>query len=277
MHVTQSMSRLPPKSVPLLVRPVFGSRRHKPSSHHWYIFNFPFVLSSFTAGSNLINYMLCFNPLFPLMFCRRLFYCMFVQVMCRCATGFVPTYVIFCIFWFLEFYEHLFNDSVFPSSFSCSWLPCHRHLPITGTELEQAGRQENTLVRSDKTRRTGNRKTENTGINTLGIMRKMADTCRGVETRTKTGETDQGVTPVIAPIIMMKQYPMGWSYSHLRRLWWSGHVTLERRTFRLNSTLSESVNHSGTASQCMLMFQHMHYLWFSTRSHRQPAMAEPKN
>ena len=36
--------------------------------------------------------------------------------------------------------------------------------------------------------------TENTGINTQRIMRKMGDTWRVVETITKTGETDQGVT-----------------------------------------------------------------------------------
>ena len=35
---------------------------------------------------------------------------------------------------------------------------------------------------------------ENRGINTLGIMGKMGDTRRGVETGTKTGETDLGVT-----------------------------------------------------------------------------------
>ena len=38
--------------------------------------------------------------------------------------------------------------------------------------------------------------TENTGINTLGIMRKMGNTWRGVETSIKTGETDQGVTTI---------------------------------------------------------------------------------
>ena len=36
--------------------------------------------------------------------------------------------------------------------------------------------------------------TENTGKNTQGIMGKMGDTWRRVETITKTGETDQGVT-----------------------------------------------------------------------------------
>jgi hypothetical protein len=35
----------------------------------------------------------------------------------------------------------------------------------------------------------------NTGINTQGIMRKMGDTWRRVETITKTGKTDQGKTP----------------------------------------------------------------------------------
>ena len=36
--------------------------------------------------------------------------------------------------------------------------------------------------------------TENRDTNTLGIMGKIGDTWRGVETSTKTGETDQGVT-----------------------------------------------------------------------------------
>ena len=73
------------------------------------------------------------------------------------------------------------------------------------TELEQTGRQENTLVRpgKDKTRRTGNRQTENTGINTLGIMRKMADTWRGVETSKKTGETDPVVTGLKSQLVVM--------------------------------------------------------------------------
>ena len=50
----------------------------------------------------------------------------------------------------------------------------------------------NTLV--DLTRRTGNRQTENIGINTLGIMGKTGDTWRWVETITKTVETDQDGT-----------------------------------------------------------------------------------
>ena len=51
-----------------------------------------------------------------------------------------------------------------------------------------------TTSRYEQTKRTGNRQTENTGINTQGIMGKMGDTWRRVETSTKTGETDQGVT-----------------------------------------------------------------------------------
>ena len=58
--------------------------------------------------------------------------------------------------------------------------------------LEKTEARKNTLV--GLTRRTGNRQTENTGINTHGIMGKMGDTWRGVETIAKTVETDQGVT-----------------------------------------------------------------------------------
>jgi hypothetical protein len=41
------LSRLPPKSVPLLVRAAFGGRRHQSSSHRRSTFHFPFVLSCF--------------------------------------------------------------------------------------------------------------------------------------------------------------------------------------------------------------------------------------
>ena len=47
--------------------------------------------------------------------------------------------------------------------------------------------------RQDETKRTGNRQTEYTGIKTQGIM---GDTWRGVETSTKTGEADQGMTAI---------------------------------------------------------------------------------
>jgi hypothetical protein len=39
--------------------------------------------------------------------------------------------------------------------------------------------------RLDEAKRNDNRRTENTGINTLGIMGKMGDTWRRVETRTR--------------------------------------------------------------------------------------------
>ena len=51
--------------------------------------------------------------------------------------------------------------------------------------------------RLEQTSRTGNRQTENTGNNKQGIMGKVGDTWRGVETSTRTGETDQGVTKYI--------------------------------------------------------------------------------
>jgi hypothetical protein len=44
------------------------------------------------------------------------------------------------------------------------------------------------------TRQTYNRETENTGISAQGIVGKMGNTWRGVETSTNTGETEQGVT-----------------------------------------------------------------------------------
>uniref|UniRef100_A0A4W5MB97 Chromo domain-containing protein n=1 Tax=Hucho hucho TaxID=62062 RepID=A0A4W5MB97_9TELE len=43
------MSRLPMKSVPLLVWAAFGGRRHRPSSHRRSTFHFPFVLSLFST------------------------------------------------------------------------------------------------------------------------------------------------------------------------------------------------------------------------------------
>ena len=61
-------------------------------------------------------------------------------------------------------------------------------------ELEKNRSTGKIAGRLDETTRTGNRQTENTGISTRGILGKMGDTWRGVETSTKTGEIDQGVT-----------------------------------------------------------------------------------
>jgi hypothetical protein len=51
--------------------------------------------------------------------------------------------------------------------------------------LEQKQEYGKNAGRRDETRQTGNRQTENTGINTQGIMGQMGDTWRGVDTSTK--------------------------------------------------------------------------------------------
>ena len=91
--------------VPLLVRAVFGGRHHWPLSHHSSIFHFPLALSCLPSHLVTIPSITCcvFNPLFPLMSLSEIVllyvYCIvcYVQVMCRCATGFVPTYCMFPI------------------------------------------------------------------------------------------------------------------------------------------------------------------------------------
>ena len=65
------------------------------------------------------------------------------------------------------------------------------------TRKQEQSRDRNrgkNIGRLDETKRTGNRQIQNTVINTQGIMGKMGDTWRGVETITKTGETNQDVT-----------------------------------------------------------------------------------
>ena len=79
----------------------------------------------------------------------------------------------------------------------------HAELSKTGKARKQELETEKSTGKNagklDETKQTGNRQTENTGINTRGIMRKMGDTLRGVETCTKTGEPDQGVTILVLP------------------------------------------------------------------------------
>ena len=60
-------------------------------------------------------------------------------------------------------------------------------------ELETGRSKGKTAGRLDEQKKMST-DTENTGINTLGIMGKMSESWRGVETSTKTGETDHGVT-----------------------------------------------------------------------------------
>ena len=85
---------------------LFGGRRHRPSSHRWSILTFSigFVWSSFTPGSNPINYMLCISPsVSPHVLVGDCFIVCYVQVMFWCVTGFVPTFIILyiLIFWVL--------------------------------------------------------------------------------------------------------------------------------------------------------------------------------
>jgi hypothetical protein len=47
-------------------------------------------------------------------------------------------------------------------------------------------------------------KTENAGISTEWIMEKMGNTWRGVQTSTKAGETDQGVTSPLHLALVQK-------------------------------------------------------------------------
>jgi hypothetical protein len=61
-----------------------------------------------------------------------------------------------------------------------------------GLEKRDRGKQELGKTLVDLTRQTGNRQTENTGINTLRAIGKMGDTWRGVVTITRTGENRSG-------------------------------------------------------------------------------------
>ena len=81
------LSRLPPKSVPLLVRAAFGGRCHQSSSHRRSTFHFPFVLSCFPTHLVFISLINCcvFNLMFPTLFvvsaCAHVYWC---------AAGVVP-------------------------------------------------------------------------------------------------------------------------------------------------------------------------------------------
>ena len=85
------MSRLPPKSFPLLVRAMFGGRRHRSSSHRQSTFHFPFVLSCFLTHLISIFIINCcvFNPLFPPCPCVELFVCkcLYTMLLVRYVTG----------------------------------------------------------------------------------------------------------------------------------------------------------------------------------------------
>ena len=123
LSLSFSLSWLPPKSAPLLVRAVFGGRRHRSSSHHWSIFHFPLVLSC--LPSHLVpipSITLCvFNPLYPLMSLTVSVRCMYWYFVCYGVRRVLYPLSLFCKCWFSEFQV--------PISFSCAWLPCHQHAP----------------------------------------------------------------------------------------------------------------------------------------------------
>ena len=96
------VSRLPPKSVPLLVRAALGARRHRSSSHHRSTFHFPFVLSCLLIHLVSISLITCcvFNPLYPPCLCVELFVVSACAHGYWCATGFVPMLVYSLCCWF---------------------------------------------------------------------------------------------------------------------------------------------------------------------------------
>jgi hypothetical protein len=78
------VSRLPLKSVPLLVRAAFGGRRHRFSSHRRSTFHFSIclVLFSYTPGFKSLSIRRVYNPLFPPMSVGGIV-CCFVYVHAR--------------------------------------------------------------------------------------------------------------------------------------------------------------------------------------------------
>ena len=119
------MSRLPPKSVPLLVRVAFCGRRHRASSHRRSTFHFPFVLSYFpTPGLHSLITCRVLNSLFPPMSLCEIVCC---KCMCTsdwfCGGLFYPYFVLvgtacFCIIKVLQ----LLPISAFLRLTSCSQL-----------------------------------------------------------------------------------------------------------------------------------------------------------
>ena len=82
------LSQRLPKSVPLLVRAVFGGRHHRSSSHRQSIFHFQFVFSH-TPGFHSLITCCVFNPLFPPCLCAELFIVSACAHDDRCAKGFL--------------------------------------------------------------------------------------------------------------------------------------------------------------------------------------------
>ena len=113
------VSRLLPKSLPLLVRAVLGGRRYRSSSHHRSIFHFPLVLSCLPTHLFSIPSITCvFNPLFPLMSLSEIVYCQCSVYLYRCATG-LRTHICLYSFFLLVLWSmllgHLLKYSILHS------------------------------------------------------------------------------------------------------------------------------------------------------------------
>jgi hypothetical protein len=94
------VSRLPQKSVPLLVRAMFSGRRHRSSSHRRSTFHFPFVLSCLpTHLVSIPSYTCCvFNPLPPPpISLSGIVYCKCLCMLCLVCVG-LCTHLLIVLF-----------------------------------------------------------------------------------------------------------------------------------------------------------------------------------
>jgi hypothetical protein len=118
------VSRLPPNSVPHLVRAALGTRRRRSSSHHQSTFHFPFVLSCLLTHLVSISLISCcvFNPLFSPCLCAELFIVSACARFLWCVTGFVPI----CLWFWLQVVLWIKLLRWLPSFLSCAWLSCRQ-------------------------------------------------------------------------------------------------------------------------------------------------------
>ena len=122
---TVCVSRLLPKSVPLLVRAAFGSRRHRSSSHRRSTFHFPFVLSCLpphlvSIPSLHVVYLTLCSP-------HVLVPELLVHVMLVCNGFCLLMNLLFCLQWF-----YLLNCAVVNLFLlSCARLLCRHYAPPT--------------------------------------------------------------------------------------------------------------------------------------------------
>jgi hypothetical protein len=118
------LSRLPPKSVPLVVQAAFGGRRHRYSSHLdplfiFHLFCLVFLHTWFSFPSLSVVYSTLCSPsclcveLFVVSACAHVYWC---------ASGFAPMLVLSLCRWFLT----LNCSGYYLVLLSCVWLHCHQ-------------------------------------------------------------------------------------------------------------------------------------------------------